>query len=60
MNSTAIQNFIDTNQGVTLNYYYINPVLNAADPDYINYYLDDSTYFSFNTNTGISANLFYS
>lgn len=39
MNSTAVENFIDTNQGATLNFYYINPLLNAGDPDYINYYL---------------------
>jgi hypothetical protein len=39
MNSTVIQNFIDSNQGVTLNYYYINPVLNPGDADYMKYYL---------------------
>lgn len=39
LNSTVVQNFIDTNQGATVNFYYINPVLNAGDPDYINYYL---------------------
>ena len=60
MNSSVVQSFIDNNQGVTLNFYYINPVLNAGDADYINYYLEDSNYFSFNTNIGVSANLFYS
>jgi hypothetical protein len=43
-----------------LNFYYINPLLNPGDKSYINYYLEDSNYFSFNTNIGVSANLFYS
>jgi hypothetical protein len=45
---------------VTANFYYVNPVINAGDKDYLNYYLEDSNYFSFNTITGVNANLFFS
>ena len=59
-NSVAINNFINDNQGATLNFYYINPTINSADKDYLNYHIEDMNYFTFNTNIGAYANLFYS
>lgn len=38
----------------------MNPVINPGDTDYLKYYLEDSNYFSFNTITGVNANLFFS
>ncbi len=35
-------------------------MINAGDTDYLNYYLEDSNYFIFNTATGVNANLYFS
>ncbi len=59
-NTNEIDSFIENNEGVTANFYYINPVINAGDIEYLNYYLEDSNYFTFNTVTGINANLYFS
>lgn len=59
-NSSEVSAFINNNQGVTVNFYYINPVINAGDTEYLNYYLEDSNYFTFNTITGVNANLYFS
>lgn len=56
---TDITDFLSSNGQFTISIYLINPVLNPGDPSFINYYLEDSNYFSFDTYTGISANLFY-
>jgi hypothetical protein len=60
IDATTVDSFINSNQGATLNLYYINPILNSGNSQYIDYYLEDSNYFSFNTNIGVSANLYYS
>ncbi len=43
----------------TFNFYYINPVINAGQKEFLRYYLEDKNYFSFDTFTGVSANLFF-
>ena len=58
-NSTDINNFLNIMAQFTFNFYYINPVINANDKKYISYYLEDRNYFSFDTITGVSANLFF-
>jgi hypothetical protein len=58
--STQVSSFVSSNQGMTMNFYFINPNINAGSEEYLNYYLEDSNYFSFNTATGVNANLYFS
>ena len=60
LNSTDIDSFLNSMGQFTFNFYYINPVINANEKTYISYYLEDRNYFSFDTLTGVSANLFFS
>lgn len=39
LNASTISSFIDANQGATVNVYFVNPILNTAESDYIDYYL---------------------
>jgi hypothetical protein len=57
---SVVANFISVNQGATLNFYFINPILNPGSKEFINYYLEDRNYFLFNTATGVTANIYYS
>ena len=45
---------------LTFNFYYINAVINANDKYHVKYYLEDRNYFSFDMQTGVLANLFFS
>ena len=54
-----IMSFLGNNTQFTVNIYFINPVINAGDSNYITYYLEDSNFFSFDLFTGISANLYH-
>lgn len=58
-NYSDIQNYLLANGQFTVSIYFINLVINAGDQSYITYYLEDSNYFSFDTSTGISANLYH-
>lgn len=58
--STFIDNFIKSSGSVTLNYYFINTVLNPQDSQYLSYYLEDRNYFTFTRTLGMTANVFIS
>ncbi len=36
---SEVDAFVKDNEGVTANFYYVNPVINAGDTDYLNHYL---------------------
>jgi hypothetical protein len=55
-----INNFITANSGVTLNYYFVNTVINPQKTDYLSYYLEDRNYFTFTQTLGMTANIFIS
>jgi hypothetical protein len=54
-----VTNFLNSWGQFTFNFYYVNTVINAGEKTYISYYLEDRNYFSFDTYTGVSANLFF-
>lgn len=57
--ATDVANFVKTNGPFTVNIYFINPVINPGEKEFVSYYLEDSNYFAFDTTTGISANVFH-
>lgn len=57
-NSSEISSYLKANGEFTLNFYFINSVINADENTYLKYYLEDRNYFVFDTVTGVSANLF--
>jgi len=58
--SAEVDAFIASQQIVTANLYFVNPVINAGSKTYIDYYLEDANYFTFNTLNGVSANMYFS
>jgi hypothetical protein len=52
--------FIESNQGVTANIYFINPLINSGSKEYLDYYLEDGNYFTFDKTRGVSADLYFS
>jgi hypothetical protein len=59
-NQTEVDTFIANNQIVTANLYFINPLINSGSKDYLDYYLEDGNYFTFDKTRGVSANLYFS
>ena len=47
------------NEGGTVNTYFLNTVINPGDTEYLNYFLEDSNYFTFSTETGVTSNIFF-
>ncbi len=60
INSSIIDTSIASNGPISLNYYFVNTILNPGDPDYIGNYLEDRNYFTFTRTMGTSANIFIS
>jgi hypothetical protein len=58
--SAEVTTFLNSFGQFTFNFYYVNPLLNPGQKDYLRYYLEDRNYFPFNTQTGVLANLFFS
>lgn len=58
-NSSEVASLLSSLGQFTFNFYYINPVINAVEKEFIRYYLEDRNYFSFDTDNGISTNLFF-
>ena len=42
-----------------LRFYFINPVINGDEKEYLKYYLEDRNYFSFDMQIGVLGNLFF-
>lgn len=58
--STEVTSFLTNNQGAIFNFYFTNTLINSGSEKYLDYYLEDRNYFSFDTVTGSNANLFFS
>ena len=54
-----IDDYMTQNEGGTVNTYFLNTVINPGDTEYLNYFLEDSNYFTFSTETGVTSNIFF-
>ena len=54
-----IDDYMTQNEGGTVYTYFLNTFINPGDTKYLNYFLEDSNYFTFNTETGVTSNIFF-
>lgn len=57
--STEVDSLQSTLGDFTLNFYFVNTIINPAETKYLDYYLEDRNYFTFTTQYGVSSNIFF-
>jgi hypothetical protein len=55
-----VATLLDDMQKLYLDFYFINPLINPSNANYLDYYLEDKNYVSFTTTLGAETNAFIS
>ena len=56
--NTTIEDYLDEEESLSFNFYFINKIINGQSHEYLTDYLEDLNYFPFSTTAGVNANLF--